>query len=371
MKIFLLIVSFFFFTSQLFSEETGVLFQYKTSSGLVWKIFGKGTVQPKYEGEILEGLPEGFGVLSYPFANGKSVVGEWKKGKEWNTEHLKKDGTLLGKFENGEWILTWGVLFEDNKNGDLIWFEDGNEDFQWKYLGEIENMKPNGKGTLTSPDGEIFEGEFREGSFDGQGSYVTPSGYIYEGRWKDKKQNGYGKETFPNRDNYIGEFKDGKKHGKGKWTSSQGEKYTGQFKNGKRHGQGTLISSDGDKYVGKFSKGLKNGTGSLKTTDGSIFKGQFRNDKKHGKGELTSSGGRTYVGEYKNGKKHGQGTFTYPDGKYEGKWKNGKLHGQGSLTFANGNKGVGEFRDNKPWNITTFDKDGNYKWKYVKGVRRL
>jgi len=80
--------------------------------------------------------------------------------------------------------------------------------------------------------------------------------------------------------------------------------------------------------------------------------------------------GTNYVGEWKDGKKHGQGTFTWSDeGKYEGKWKDGKFHGQGTFTFSDGNKGVGEFRDNKPWNITTYDKYGNYKWKYVKGVR--
>ena len=78
-----------------------------------------------------------------------------------------------------------------------------------------------------------------------------------------------------------------------------------------------------------------------------------------------------YEGEFMDGKRNGQGTYTWTDeGKYEGKWKDGKSHGQGTFTFSDGNKGVGEFRDNKPWNITTYDKDGNYKWKYLKGVRR-
>ena len=36
-------------SSPLFGKETGVLFQYETSSGLVWKSFGNGKVQPKYE----------------------------------------------------------------------------------------------------------------------------------------------------------------------------------------------------------------------------------------------------------------------------------------------------------------------------------
>ena len=77
--------------------------------------------------------------------------------------------------------------------------------------------------------------------------------------------------------------------------------------------------------------------------------------------------GDKYVGEFRDGYRNGHGTFIWSD---EGKWKEGKFHGQGTFTFSDGNKGVGEFRDNKPWNITTYDKDGNYKWKYVKGVRR-
>ena len=279
MKHLLLILSIFLFTSPLFCQETGVLFQYKISSGFVWKTFGKGKVQPKYEGEVSAGIPEGFGILSYPFTDGKSVVGEWKDGKEWNTEHFSKEGIVLGIWENGKWILKWGVLFERMGNGILVWSENGNEDYLVKYVGDIENMKPKGQGTITSPDGDKYEGE---------------------------------------------------------------------FKNGKKHGKGTLTSPDGSMYIGAFKSG-----------------------KKNGKGKFTSPDGRKFVGEYKDDKKHGKGTFTWSDeGKYEGKWKDGKFNGQGTFTFSDGNKGVGEFRDNKPWNITTYDKDGNYKWKYVKGVRR-
>ena len=116
MKNILLIIFFFFFNSQIFSEKTDVLFQYKSSFGFVWKKFGKGSVQPKYEGEVLDKKPDGFGVLSYPFSHGKNIVGEWKKGEEWNTEHFNKEGIVLGKFENGVWILKWGTLFEVNNN---------------------------------------------------------------------------------------------------------------------------------------------------------------------------------------------------------------------------------------------------------------
>jgi len=163
MKHLLLILSIFLLTSPLFCQETGVLFQYKISSGFVWKTFGKDKVQPKYEGEVSAGIPEGFGILSYPFTDGKSVVGEWKDGKEWNTEHYSKEGIVLGKWENGKWILKWGVLFERMENGILVWSENGNEDYRVKYVGDIENMKPKGQGTITSPDGDKYEGEFKNG----------------------------------------------------------------------------------------------------------------------------------------------------------------------------------------------------------------
>ena len=233
----IIILSILLLSSPVIGDEPVVLYQFETSTGLVWKTFGDGKVQPKYTGEIKNGEMDGLGVLIYPYDD-KSILGEWKNGKEWNTKHNKKDGTLIGKFENGEKI--WGVLYRGSRNGKLGWYEE-----EWD---EVENNK----------------------NID------------------------YGK-------------------------------YVGGIQDGKRHGIGTLTSPDGDKYVGKF----------------------------------------------RNGKKHGQGTFSLSGSKiYEGKWKNGKFNGQGAFTFSDGNKGVGEFRDNKPWNITTYDKDGNYKWKYVKGVRQ-
>ena len=306
-------------------QETGVLYQFKTTSGFIWKTFGKGKVQPKYEGEVSNGTPNGFGVLSYPFTYGKSVVGEWKVGKELNTEHYDNDGNLIGKWVNGKWELTYGILCRTLKDRKTVWSEKCNDVLGSKFVGDIENMKPNGQGTVTLPNEYTFTGDFKDGKFHGQGTQI-----------------------FSNRDKYVGEFKSGKKHGKGTLSSTNGFKYVGEFKRGKKHGQGTLDLLDGGKYVGTF-----------------------KNDKKSGSGTLTSPGGFKYVGEFKNGSKNGKGTFTWPDdGKYKGEWKDGKFHGQGAFTFSDKNIGMGEFRENKPWNIITYDKDGNYKWKYVKGVRR-
>ena len=56
--------------------------------------------------------------------------------------------------------------------------------------------------------------------------------------------------------------------------------------------------------------------------------------------------------------------------KYEGEIKYGVPNGQGTFTFTRGNKWVGEFRENTPWNITIYDKDGTILGKYVNGVEQ-
>ena len=51
----------------------------------------------------------------------------------------------------------------------------------------------------------------------------------------------------------------------------------------------------------------------------------------------------------------------------KGEWKDGFVDGQGTYTFSSGTKGVGEFRKDKPWNVTEYNKNGNINGKYLKG----
>jgi len=46
---------------------------------------------------------------------------------------------------------------------------------------------------------------------------------------------------------------------------------------------------------------------------------------------------------------------------------NTKKHVKGTATWPDGKKHVGEFKDDKPWNITRYDKDGNIDGKWVNG----
>jgi len=186
MKHLLILLSILLLSSPLLGQETGVLYQNKTSSGIKRKTFGNEKVQPKYEGEIKNGKMDGLGVLTYPYGE-KSVVGEWNNGKEWNTKHTKKDGTLLGKFENGEWKISWGVLYFGLRNGKYGWVEDGDEKKNSKYVGEVKYGIPYGQGTYSFPNGDKYVGEFKDGEKHGQGTYTFSDGRNGVGEWRENK----------------------------------------------------------------------------------------------------------------------------------------------------------------------------------------
>jgi len=126
----LIILSILLLSSPLFgqSQETNVLYRWKTSSGFQWKTFGNGEVKPKYVGEISNGKPDGTGTLTY--SDGKKYMGEWKNGE------------------------------------------------------------PNGLGISSSPDGGKYEGEWENEEMEGQGIFTLPDGMKYMGEFKNGKNHG-------------------------------------------------------------------------------------------------------------------------------------------------------------------------------------
>ena len=75
------------------------------------------------------------------------------------------------------------------------------------YVGERENRRYHGQGTLTFRDGDKYVGEFKDGKRTGQGTYT----------WSDGRK-------------YVGEFKDGRD-----WNTTEYDKnrnITGKYVNG-------------------------------------------------------------------------------------------------------------------------------------------
>ena len=93
--------------------------------GKKWFKTGDEKTQVKYEGEIVNGVPNGQGTETLP--NGKKYEGEWKDGRPngrgtdifpdgskgigefrdgrpWNITHRDKNGNIIVKFVNGKQI---------------------------------------------------------------------------------------------------------------------------------------------------------------------------------------------------------------------------------------------------------------------------
>ena len=165
------------------SAEPEFLYLWQISSGHVWESYGDENVQQKYKGVISNGKPDGKGQLSYP--DGKSVTGEWKDGKEWNTKHFDNAGKLIGKHIKGKYVIGTGrkikmVLFLRKVNGRWGWHENGDAGKDYKYEGTIENGKPNGSGIYTTPSGNQYIGDFKEGKKHGKGIFTYTSGSTYK-----------------------------------------------------------------------------------------------------------------------------------------------------------------------------------------------
>ena len=114
MKHLLIILSILLLSSPVIGQETGVLYQYKTSSGFVWKSIGSEKLQPKYEGQVENGKPNGQGTYTNP--DGKKYVGEFKDGKPngQGTFTFKDGRKYVGEFKDDE--LWNGITYDKNGN---------------------------------------------------------------------------------------------------------------------------------------------------------------------------------------------------------------------------------------------------------------
>jgi hypothetical protein len=143
------------------------------------------TPEGVYEGEIADGLPEGWGTMNWD--NGAEYRGQWRKGR------------------------------------------------------------PEGSGVHTWPDGARYVGEWQEGARHGVGKMEWANGVYYEGAWKDDVPTGRGYMEWPDGSTYEGEFSNGRPHGVGTYREPDGLTYEGSFEEGRATG-GVLTVPTGEQY---------------------------------------------------------------------------------------------------------------------------
>ena len=110
-----------------------------------------------------------------------------------------------------------------------------------KFKGTILNGRKNGLCTLDWPDGQRFDGNFKNGIIEGYGVYYYANKGKYEGEWKNNLYHGKGKLTLPHYHVH-----------KGSKTLVGFTSYSGEFVNGKKHGHGIYIWVNGAGYEGEW-----------------------------------------------------------------------------------------------------------------------
>lgn len=114
---------------------------------------------------------------------------------------------------------------------------------------------------LFFPQGDFFDGEFKNNVRNGRGRYQWKNGRVFVGEYRDDLRHGYGVFAYPNGEKYEGEFVEGKRCGKGRFRFNATENhpkgvYEGAWKDGLYHGWGRLFYEDDVCYEGNFCEGI-------------------------------------------------------------------------------------------------------------------
>jgi hypothetical protein len=125
-----------------------------------------------------------------------------------------------------------------------------------KYIGEMKDGKPNGRGTEFWQGGLKCIGEFKDGMFNGRGMEIWIDGHTLEGEFKDGMPVNGGTETY-----------------------SDGRKYVGEYQGHQSNGMGTMTYFDGRRYVGQFKVGRIDGKGKMTYPNGKVEDGLWKDDK--------------------------------------------------------------------------------------------
>lgn len=404
-------------------RSEGVYKNGKLNKGFI-RIFDPATKALQYEGNILNGLYEGEGII---YINSKIIkekgtfkTGELVQGTKreyFHNGNIDKDGEVHngkyegkvkeyyfdgklqyeGNYEKGE-RSGQGVMYHKNGKikqigtfkdnvfyeGDALYYHEDNTTL--KFEGKIQNMYYNGIGKKYHDNGFIeYEGNFKNGLFEGNGTYYYPE---TKGQIKFK-----------------GEFREGVPKGEGSYYDLRGNLiYQGGMNNWKKSGDGVVYGQDKSrllegkfeedeifkgkgkvfwpgfgtvKFEGEFDNGFQEGIGKSYYTNGYLeYEGQFKGNYPDGVGTYYSEderGRKKYNGCFQRGKFHGTGFLIEDQTTYEGEFSKGKKHGYGILKYINpmyGTKFEGRFSldDMEEGKLMLRDNEG--KLLYEGSVRK-
>lgn len=233
-----------------------------------------------YNGSWENGLQHGTGTLRWP--DGSEYVGEWTHGQRNGRGEVRspppKNMFYTGSFVNGV-ISGFGTMrwkngdeytgmFKRGKGhgiGTMLYGSTGDV-----YKGEFKQGMRHGTGTLSINKSAItFEGKYISDSPSNVGILHYSDGGMFRGSISGWKRSGNGRMQWPNGDRYEGNWKDDLPHGQGMYEYVlHGCTYGGNFKNGQRHGPGKMLFDSGLEYDGMWQFNEANGMGRMTYPNG-------------------------------------------------------------------------------------------------------
>ena len=137
-------------------------------------------------------------------ANALVAIGEWllEASEEGNEELPGAD-----EFDPSQCLLRISSV-----SSPTPFDEQGGEEHDdvGVYEGERNQAgEPEGVGTLVSPRGDRYEGQWRAGARDGHGTCNYASGDMYVGQWKGDDQDGTGMYTYADGEAELGQYREG------------------------------------------------------------------------------------------------------------------------------------------------------------------
>ena len=143
----------------------------------------------KYEGQFLDGKPDGWGTFSY--VSGDRYIGSFNNGYKHGkgTYYYADETQSTGEWKEGEYLGNpqieagrVGCIGGDCENGRGTYiYKDGAA----KYVGTFQNGLPHGDGIIHYANGEHYSGTWASGNFDGRGTLFLADGTEVNGFWKD------------------------------------------------------------------------------------------------------------------------------------------------------------------------------------------
>ncbi len=259
-----------------------------------------------WEGDVIDGVPNGIGVLSVIDTYGHKT--DYKSNMFYGAQSIEDvvtmdDGsqyvgaTIDGKMEG------FGVLAKADE----------------LYIGYFHDSKPDGFLKLYKKNKLYYEGYWKAGTFNGEGTLYREDGSTKKGTW----ENGRLIQTYykDNTDEgfYDGYVLNGKPDGIGSMLYKNGSYYDGSWSNGQWSGNGTYYTKT-DTLTGEFVNGRLNGTGIYKSQH-FLYDGEWLDNKPDGIGYAETSDFSFYSGSWSGGQRNGFGNIVFSNGdSYSGDW---------------------------------------------------